>query len=116
MTDRVVLRLRHILGASGNVEQLVANATVDDFAADVVKVAALERFLEIVSEASRHIPDALKESHGSAIPWRNIAGLGNILRHAYAKSDLGILWDISHRDLPELRAAVSAMLVSLQND
>ena len=116
MTDRVVFRLRHILDAIDQIEQLVANITMADMATDRVRVAALERFLEVVSEASRHFPDALKDSHGSAIPWRNIAGLGNILRHAYPTSDLGILWDISQRDLPELRSAVAAMLASLQQD
>ena len=116
MTDRVVLRLRHIEHAIRQIDQLVANSSMDDFGADLVKVAALERFLEIVSEASRHIPDTLRAAYGSAIPWRNIAGLGNVLRHAYATSDLGTLWDISHRDLPELHVAVLAMLVSLQSD
>ena len=40
----------------------------------------VERGIEIVSEAGRHLPEALKARH-PAIAWRKVAGIGNISRH-----------------------------------
>lgn len=43
---------------------------------------AIERNIERISEASRRLPDDLKAGYPS-IPWRDIAGIGNVLRHGY---------------------------------
>jgi uncharacterized protein with HEPN domain len=40
------------------------------------------RCLEIISEASRRLPDGLKARH-PAIAWKEMAGAGNIYRHDY---------------------------------
>jgi uncharacterized protein with HEPN domain len=78
---------------------------------DLVARAALERFLEIISEASRHIPNDWKADHPE-IPWRRIADIGNVMRHAYSAVDLSILWAIYERDLGPLEAAIDAMLAA----
>jgi uncharacterized protein with HEPN domain len=44
--------------------------------------AAMERYLERLSEASRHVPQELKEKHPE-VDWRGVADIGNVLRHAY---------------------------------
>jgi uncharacterized protein with HEPN domain len=43
---------------------------------------AVTRCLEIISEASRRLPDELKARHPS-IQWRDMAAAGNIYRHEY---------------------------------
>jgi hypothetical protein len=73
-------RLRHILDAIARVETLTAREDLTAYLADWMTRDAVERNLERVSEASRHIPAALKARHPS-IHWRVIAGLGNVLRH-----------------------------------
>jgi uncharacterized protein with HEPN domain len=77
-------RLRHILDAIARVETLTAGKDLKAYLADWMMRDAVERNLERVSEASRHIPAALKAHHPS-IRWRAIAGLGNVLRHDYPK-------------------------------
>src|SRR5947209_8253471 len=58
-----------------------------------------ERSIEIVSEASRHVPQALKDQHPD-IPWKQIAGIGNILRHDYGIVDDHITWDVVKSHFP----------------
>jgi len=70
--------------------------------------AAFERFLEILSEASRHIPEEWKADY-SHIPWRQVADLGNFLRHAYHKTDLEVLWSIYENDLQPLELVVEQL-------
>ena len=39
------------------------------------------------------------------IPWRDVAGLRDVLAHAYFSVDLGLIWDIVRNELPALEAA-----------
>jgi uncharacterized protein with HEPN domain len=73
---------------------------------------AVQRAIEIVSEASRRIPDELKELQ-PAIQWRRIAGIGNVLRNDYHTISDKVIWDVVHADLPPLKAAVEAIAKAL---
>jgi uncharacterized protein with HEPN domain len=108
----VAARLRHILDAITRIETLTAGKTLEDYAADWVTRDAVERNLERISEASRHIPSELKAQHKS-IPWRAVASLGNVLRHDYPQVKDPRLWRIVIQDLSPLKAAVAAMLRAL---
>ena len=70
---------------------------------------AVERCVEIVSEASRYIPEAMKATHPEP-PWHEIASIGNLLRHHYEIVDDLIMWKIAIRSLPELRPVILSML------
>jgi uncharacterized protein with HEPN domain len=102
-------RVRHILEAIGEIEGVLANTTYDAFASDRVLRAAVERFLERISEATRHIPDDVK-TQAPAIPWKTIIDFGNRLRHAYHSVDPKIVWQIATTDLEPLRNFVEAIL------
>jgi uncharacterized protein with HEPN domain len=102
-------RLRHIVDAIARIETLTAGKTFEDYAADWVTRDAIERNLERVSEASRHIPSAMKARYKN-IAWRAVAGLGNVLRHDYPRVKDPRVWQIVSSDLPPLKAAIEAML------
>lgn len=72
---------------------------------------AIERGLEIISEASRGIPDERKSEHPE-VPWVEIAGIGNILRHEYHRVEPVIVGNITQTHLPALGRAVQQMLAS----
>ncbi|HWM46987.1 MAG TPA: HepT-like ribonuclease domain-containing protein [Xanthobacteraceae bacterium] len=109
MTDRVYWRLTDMKAAITDIRDLLAGKQFDVLNSDRAVRAAFERFLEILSEASRHVPDDWKKSHPQ-IPWRQVADLGNHVRHAYHRIDLEILWTIYTSDLDALEAAVDALL------
>ena len=110
MDERLRYRLLDILDAIEQLELLFGQLDFSAFVADRMKRAACERFLEILSEASRHIPDAWKTSH-PGIPWKQIADMGNHLRHAYHAIDAEILWQIhTSGELIALKAAVEHLL------
>jgi uncharacterized protein with HEPN domain len=92
-----------------DIEVLFARSSADDFAKDRYRRVAVERFFEIISEASRHIPDDLKARHAE-INWRRMADLGNRLRHAYHLVDAELLWLIAQRDLPPLKAFIESIV------
>jgi uncharacterized protein with HEPN domain len=96
-------RLHHVLHAIENIEQFLGGKGQEDFAADQLVRMAVERSLEIVSEASRRIPAEVK-AREAQIAWQRMADLGNFLRHAYHDVNSDILWRIVKEDLPPLKA------------
>lgn len=65
--------------------------------------------IQMIGEASRALSTELQASHPE-VPWRAIVGMRNILVHHYFEVDLDAVWQVIRRDLPELRAAIGAML------
>jgi uncharacterized protein with HEPN domain len=96
-------RLVHILEAINNIQKVLAERTAEDFSNDLLARLAVERSFEIISEASRRIPDDIKAQQ-QTINWRSLADLGNVLRHAYHRIDTRTLWNHAARDLPPLKS------------
>jgi uncharacterized protein with HEPN domain len=103
------LRLYDMRTACDEVAEMVRGLDLAGFKADFRTRRAVERCIEIVSEASRHIPDATKETHSDQ-PWREIAAIGNLLRHEYRYIDDEIIWRIASKSLPSLRPVIVAMI------
>ncbi|GLK66848.1 HepT-like ribonuclease domain-containing protein [Hansschlegelia plantiphila] len=111
MADRAIYRLQDMKAAIQEIDALLSGRTFDVMYGDKVVRAAFERFLEILSEASRSVPDDWKKAAAPEIPWRRIADLGNHIRHAYHKLDAELLWNVYEDHLGALEAAVDDMLV-----
>ena len=105
-------RAAHIKDAIADIRRLRANASDEQIKHDRLLRAALERFFEIISEASRHIPEDRRAAHPH-IPWKRIAGIGNILRHAYDGVDIDLLLNTAGPELDALEEAVAALLKEL---
>lgn len=112
MSRRALWRLADIKQSIADIRTLLAGACAEDLKLDRAKRAAFERFLEILSEASRHVPEEWRRTHAPDIPWRRIADLGNHIRHAYHRLDAGILWQVYEEDLDPLEAAVDQMMTA----
>ncbi len=102
-------RLNDVAEAIDKIGQFLRDKSFEDFRTVALIHDAVVRNLEIVSEASRHIPPGVK-ARASHIPWREIADFGNVLRHGYEGVNDPILWDTIQRDLPVLRSAIQTFL------
>ena len=74
------LALLDILQAIARIRTVLEVRTLDEYEADWQARWLVERGVEIISEASRRLPDELKLRHPE-VDWRKVAGIGNILRH-----------------------------------
>lgn len=79
-------RVAHIIEAIDHLDRMWVGKPFTDFVADPILIAATERFLERICEAAKHIPDDRKAAY-PRIPWLQIRGLGNRLRHGYETID-----------------------------
>jgi uncharacterized protein with HEPN domain len=105
MQPSVVDRIGHIATALGRIREITAGQTRESFKEDFLVGIGVERLLEIISEASRHIPPEMKAQE-PGINWRRLADLGNWLRHAYHRTDSDLLWAMIEDDLEPLRIFV----------
>jgi uncharacterized protein with HEPN domain len=97
----LILRLTDIVEAIELIKAEMAEVTLAAFEADRRKRWLVERGIEIISEASRHLGDELKARHPD-IAWPKMAGIGNILRHEYHRIAHDVLWHVVRNNLPAL--------------
>lgn len=102
--------MREAIAAS---ERFIAGRSFADVRADRLLQLALERTIEIISEASRHIPEEMKARH-PLIPWPKVRDIGNVLRHGYEVVDPAIIWSIISEEFAPLKAAVAAMIAEVE--
>jgi uncharacterized protein with HEPN domain len=105
----VTLRLHDILEAIEGIGSTAMGMTFAENQQSWQVRRAVERGIEIISEASRQVTDELKQRYPH-IFWREIAGIGNLLRHEYGRIDDLIMWRVVQRYLPELKMVVVEML------
>jgi uncharacterized protein with HEPN domain len=98
-----------ILESIGKIEAYVGGKTYADFEADAKGQDAVVRRLEIIGEAVKNIPDEIKAAE-PGIPWRQIAGMRDVIVHEYAVVSLERVWKVVTDDLGQLKSAVERIL------
>ena len=111
MTERIVApRLADIIEAIERIRRVLDGVTLEAFEQNWEKRWLVERGIEIISEASRHLTDDIKERRPE-IPWPKVAGIGNVLRHAYDHVAPDVLWKLAQDDLAEIEKVCREELV-----
>jgi uncharacterized protein with HEPN domain len=103
------LPLRDISEAIDMIERFTLGMDFETFREDPKTVAAVERKLQLISEAATRLGDQA-EALCPGLPWRNIRGIGNWLRHQYDRIDTQAVWNTVTDDLPLLAAGVRKAL------
>jgi uncharacterized protein with HEPN domain len=104
-------RLTDIVEAIGRIRHVLGDTSLEAFENDWECQWLVERGVEIVSEASRHLPPELKARHPE-IPWQKVAGIGNVLRHNYENVAAPIMWKLARDDLDALEQVCRAELIA----
>ena len=97
-----------ILETIARVEEVTRGKSLQDFETSWQLRWMVQRGIEIISEASRSIPDAVADTRPE-IPWRKVRDIGNVLRHQYESVSERILWNVVVDELPRLKLAVEAL-------
>lgn len=68
--------------------------------------------LMIIGEAVRSIDPAIKQRY-SSLPWRQIAGMRNILVHDNFRINQDIVSETVEKDVPALKEQIEQLLIGL---
>lgn len=110
-----VQRFTDILASIERIEHVTSGLDAQTFAANNQVVYAVKYALMVISEAAAKLGDRAAQLRPD-MPWREIRGLGNRLRHDDDLIDLGRIWLLVERDLPLLKLACQDALRALPPD
>lgn len=103
------LRLQDIAENIALARGFLGDLDVEGLRSDVRTLYAVIRSLEIISEASRHLPSEMTDKF-PMVPWPKIAGAGNIFRHEYQVTKVDVIWETVKVGLDDLELAVAREL------
>jgi uncharacterized protein with HEPN domain len=101
--------LRDIHQSIALIEEFVRGMDLPTYRRDAKTQAAVERMVLIISEAAVRLKDDA-ERLCPGVPWRDIRGIGNWLRHGYDRIDAEVIWDTIRVDLLPLKDSVERAL------
>lgn len=95
------LFLDDILARIARIEVYTQGGKATFFASILIQDGVIRR-LEVIGEATKRLSPELRSAN-PAIPWRQLAGLRDVLIHHYGNVDLNEVWNIIERDLPGIK-------------
>jgi uncharacterized protein with HEPN domain len=107
--------LEDILVSGAKVLRYTQGMTWVEFVADEKTYDAVVRNLQIIGEAVKNIPAEVRDKYPE-VEWRKIAGLRDILAHAYFSLENETLWDIVENKVSPLIEQVERILEELEKD
>jgi uncharacterized protein with HEPN domain len=108
-------RFTDIIENIERIQRFTAGMDRHGFADNEQTVLAVKYSLLIISEAAAKLGD-LAADLCPDIPWREIRGLGNRLRHDYETIDIVRIWLLLERDLPPLSSSCRNALHVLEGN
>ena len=105
--------LQDILESINHIQRFLDGVSEEKFYKNVEKQDAVLRRLEIIGEAVKHLPEEIREDHPD-IPWRQIAGMRDIIIHEYFGITLEMVWIVASEDILDLKRKVEEIMESNQ--
>jgi len=103
------LLLKDILEAISAIEKFVEGISFEDFMNNDEKSSAVIRKFEIIGEATKGLPEDLKDKHPE-IPWKEMAGFRDKLIHFYFGVKYELVWQAIKKRLPRIKSLIQKIL------
>lgn len=107
------LYLKDILEYMGRAERYIGSLNLEGFLKDNKACDAVIRCIEVIGEATKNIPDRIREKYPS-IPWRDIAGMRDKIIHGYFTVDFETVWLVVKEEIPQLKPMITRVANDLK--
>ncbi len=93
--------LADVLAAARLAHSYVQGVALAAFETDRMRQDAVVRELEIMGEATKRLSEGFRAAHAD-VPWRQIAGMRDVLIHGYDEVDVAAVWRVAAEELPDV--------------
>jgi len=107
--------LRDLLDAVEKVKYFIKDLDFKNFKKDDKTKFAVIRALEIIGEATKHIPEEVRIKYPE-VPWREMAGMRDVLAHDYFGIDEETVWLTAKEKTPQLIQSIKKILAEISNE
>ncbi len=80
-----------------------------DLEANDEKLSAILYQITIIGEATKRLSQPLRQQYPE-IPWREMAGMRDVIVHQYDQLDFDVVWDVIQNRLPKLLSSIEVLL------
>ena len=103
------LYIQDISDCIRKIEQFVGEMSFEEFVKDDKTSSAIVRKLEIMGEATKNIPETIREKYRD-IPWVDMAKMRDKIAHFYFGIDYEIIWEVIKNELPKIKPMIEKIL------
>jgi uncharacterized protein with HEPN domain len=101
-----------IAHCSRKAQEFIKGMSIEDFCNDEKTLFAVMKAIEIIGEASKKIPDEIKQKY-SEIRWKEMAGMRDKIVHQYFGINPEILFDVVENHLAKLDKSLMPLIKEL---
>ena len=101
--------LQDIFQSLEKAEEFIRGLEFEEFKKDEKTIFATIRALEVIGEATKRIPNSLKNRYPD-VPWQEMAGIRDKLIHDYFGVNIEVVWNTVKQDLPSLRPQIKRII------
>ena len=109
MKRNIKLFLEDIVEQIELIENSIKNIKKNNFLENRDLQDATVRRLEIIGEAAKNIPEVIRKKYPGT-EWKKIAGIRDIIIHAYFELDLDLIWDVVKNKIQDLKQQIQEIL------
>ena len=107
--------INDILEAMLKSQEFIREMNIEQFRNDDKSIFAVIRALEIIGEATKHIPDNIRKQNNE-IPWKDMAGMRDVLIHDYFGVDVETVWLTVTEKIPEIQDLITKIFKKQKNN
>ncbi|NJL84872.1 MAG: DUF86 domain-containing protein [Leptolyngbyaceae cyanobacterium SM1_1_3] len=97
-----------MLTSISKIQRHTAGLSYEDLMQDERTLDAIVHNLQIIGEATKQIPDSLRSKYPQ-IQWKAIAGMRDIIAHAYFSINTRIVWNVIQQELKPLKDCIEQL-------
>lgn len=113
MSRNELIHLRDILENMKYAREFIQGMMFEQFAKDKKTANAVLRSIEIIGEATKHVPDSIRGRYPH-IPRKEMAGMRDKVIHAYSRVDLEAVWVVIKERVPILGPHIEQIAAELE--
>lgn len=102
-----------IIDCIHKIMEYVENTSETEFKENTEKQDAVIRRIEIIGEAVKSISNETRNNYNH-IPWREIAGMRDIVIHEYFGVSIEMIWQVSINEIPKLEKDIKNIVSKLK--